>query len=157
MKKYVLTILAAFAFIQLSLGNYQGEGDEEEIKTIIQTAYVDGLQNKGDLEVTRKGFHEGFELLGIYNNALTKYPIYSWIEYAEQKKEEDPQPPAPEELVTCKFINIDITGNAAMAKIELYQGGRQIFTDYLSFYKFEEGWRIVNKIYYRIPEEKEDR
>lgn len=41
---------------------------------------------------------------------------------------------------------IDITGNAAIAKVELYQEGNKIFTDYLSLYKFKEGWRIVSKI-----------
>ena len=49
----------------------------------------------------------------------------------------------------CEFLQIDITGNAAMAKINLKKNDVLIFTDYLLLYKFEEGWRIVSKTFYR--------
>ena len=62
---------------------------------------------------------------------------------------EDPSPVKDEEKVTAKFPIIDITGNAAMVKLEYYKGGNHVFTDYLSLYKFEEGWKIVSKIYFR--------
>jgi hypothetical protein len=38
-----------------------------------------------------------------------------------------------------------VTGNAAMAKIELYQEEKKLFNDYLQLYKFKEGWSIVRK------------
>jgi len=55
----------------------------------------------------------------------------------------------PSVKTECKFLNIDITGNAAMAKIELHREGKLIFTDYLFLYKFKDSWKIVNKIYFR--------
>jgi hypothetical protein len=116
---------------------------------VIQSAYVDGLQNKGPVADIEKGFHPGFELLGNKNNELTRFPIYSWILYHRKKLAENPNPPTADEVVTCMFPLIDVTGNAAMAKIELYKGGNILFTDYLSLYKFEEGWQIVSKIYFR--------
>ncbi len=127
----------------------QVDPEKEAIKKVIQTAYVDGLQNKGPVTDIEKGFHPGFELLGNKNNELTKFPIYSWIMYHKKRLVENPNPPTAEELVTSKFPLIDITGNAAMVKIELYKGGNILFTDYLSLYKFEEGWQIVSKIYFR--------
>ena len=135
---------------------FAGEAeDKEAIKKVIQTAYVDGLQNKGPVADIEAGFHPGFNLLGVRNDELTKWPIYSWVHYHERKLEENPDPPKPEEVVTCKFPMIDLTGNAAVVKIELFKGGNQIFTDYLSLYKFEEGWKIVSKIYHRHEEKKE--
>jgi hypothetical protein len=127
----------------------QNEQEQEAIKKVIQSAYVDGLQNKGPVADIEKGFHPGFELLGNKNNELTKFPIYSWIMYHRKKLAENPTPPAGDEIVTCKYPLIDITGNAAIAKIELSKGGALIFTDYLSLYKFEEGWQVVSKIYYK--------
>lgn len=127
----------------------QVDPEKEAIKKVIQTAYVDGLQNKGPVTDIEKGFHPGFELLGNKNNELTKFPIYSWIMYHKKRLAENPNPPTAEELVTSKFPLIDITGNAAIVKIELYKGGNILFTDYLSLYKFEEGWQIVSKIYFR--------
>ncbi|MEE4257089.1 MAG: nuclear transport factor 2 family protein [Bacteroidales bacterium] len=129
--------------------------DKEAIKNVILTAYVDGLQNNGDLDATRAGFHPGFELLIFRNNIMDKLPIYNWIKYKEMGKAKNPDPLPEDELTSCDFEFIDITGTAAIAKIHLSKGGKKIFTDYLSLYKFNEGWKIVSKIYYEIPH-KED-
>jgi hypothetical protein len=121
--------------------------DAEAIKQVIQEAYVDGLQNRGEIAPIRRGFDPGFELLGIRENQLTKLSIGDWIANLERSKEANPNP--PQVLTTVNFVDIDITGIAAIAKIELYRAERKIFTDYLSLYRFEEGWKIVGKIYHR--------
>jgi len=128
------------------------EKDKEAIKNLVLTAYVDGLQNNGDLDATREGFYPGFELLVFQNNMISKFPIYNWITYEEIGKAKNPDPLTEEEITSCEFEFIDITGTAAVAKIHLSKGGKKIFTDYLSLYKFKEGWKIVSKIYFQIPE-----
>jgi hypothetical protein len=126
--------------------------DKEAIKKLILTAYVDGLQNNGDLDATREGFHPGFDLLVFRDNIVTKFPIYNWLIYEERGQAKNPEPLTEDEITSCEFEFIDITGTAAVAKIHLSKGGKKIFTDYLSLYKFEEGWKIVGKIYYQIPD-----
>ncbi|MCK5079923.1 MAG: nuclear transport factor 2 family protein [Bacteroidales bacterium] len=126
--------------------------EKEAIKKLVLTAYVDGLQNKGDLDATRAGFFPGFELLMFQNGMINKLPIYNWITYAEMKKAKEADPLPEEELTSCDFEFIDITGTAAVTKIHLSKGGKKIYTDYLSLYKFEDGWKIVSKIYYKLPE-----
>lgn len=153
MKKTILAI-ALLAMIPIFLlAQEESKEDKEAIKKVITVSYVDGLQNKGPIEDIEMGFHQGFELLGMRNDDLTKWPIYSWVMYHENKLSEDPAPPKEDEVVTAKFPLIDVTGTAAIAKVELYKGGEQIFTDYLSLYKFEEGWQIVSKVYFRFPKE----
>ncbi len=153
MKIYV--IILAFV-MSLPAGLQAGEEEEKEaIKEVITTAYINGLQNKGPVADIQAGFHPGFELLGVRNNELTKWPIYSWVQYHENKLKEDPAPPAPEAMVSGKFPMIDVTGSTAVAKVELYKGGNLIFTDYLSLYKFDEGWRVVSKVYHRHEQKKE--
>ncbi|MBU8892417.1 MAG: nuclear transport factor 2 family protein [Bacteroidales bacterium] len=148
MKKII--VLVVFACITtMSIFAQETEKEQNAIKSIIQTAYVDGLQNKGELKDIENGFHPGFNLLGINHNMLTKFPIYSWIESFEKRKSENPEPPKDDQKITCDYITIDITGNAAMAKIQLKRNNELLFTDYLQLYKFEEGWKIVSKIYYR--------
>ncbi|MBI9038135.1 MAG: nuclear transport factor 2 family protein [Bacteroidales bacterium] len=147
MKKNVISVFLAFLFPVLMFAQDNQNEEKEAIKIVIQTAYVDGLQNNGDLTKTEQGFHPGFNLLGVNHNGLTKFPIYSWIEYAKNKQKENPEPPAENEKVSCEFVMIDITDKAAVAKIELLKDSKKIFTDYLSLYKFNEGWRIVSKIY----------
>ena len=145
-KSAVLFVLALMAF---SANANDVEKEKEAIKQLIQSAYVDGLQNLGSIEDIEAGFHPGFNLLGVRNNQLTKFPIYSWVESVKKRKEEHPEGRPEEEKISVKFNSIDVTGNAAMAKVELYQKDKKLFTDYLQLYKFEEGWRVVSKIYYR--------
>jgi hypothetical protein len=153
--KHAIVLLACAILIPASLMAGEDQ-DKEEIRKVITTSYIGGLQNKGPVSDIEKGFHPGFELLGVRNDELTKWPIYSWIQYHERKLDEDPTPPGPDDVVTGKFPMIDITGDAAVAKVELYKGTDLIFTDYLSLYRFEDGWKIVSKIYYRHEKKKED-
>ncbi len=139
----VLTLIFSSALALTSKA--QPAGDEEAIKALIQAAYVDGLQNLGDLEKTRAGFHPDFVLLGLRDGQLTRLPIADWIASTEKRKASGQKPP----LTTCKFLQVDITGDAAMVKLELHREGQRIFTDYLSLYKFPDGWKIVGKIYFR--------
>ena len=73
---------------------------------------------------------------------VDKFPIYNWIYYREMGKAKNPDPLPEEELTSCDFEFIDITGTAAVAKIHLTKGGKKTYTDYLSLYKFTEGWKI---------------
>ena len=118
--------------------------DESAIKQLIQQAYVDGLLNLGDLEKTKSGFHPDFVLLGLRNGRLTRFPIADWIASAEKQKAagQNPQP------TTIRSISVDITGTAAAVKLELSRAGKLIYTDYLSLYRFDDGWKIVGKIYF---------
>lgn len=147
--KNLITCAVFMMFLVTSLIAQDIESEKKEIKNVIQTAYIDGLQNKGSVEDIQKGFHPGFNLLGVRNNMLTKFPIYSWVESFKKRKEKDPEPPGADQIITCNYLLIDVTGNAAMAKIVLERNEELLFTDYLQLYKFEEGWKIVSKIYYR--------
>ena len=42
---------------------------------------------------------------------------------------------------------MDVTGKAAVARVELFRDGKHVFTDYLSLYQFADGWKIVAKIF----------
>ena len=125
--------------------------EKEDIKKLILSAYIDGIHNKGEISQIEEGFHPGFNLLILSNNRLEKLPIYNWIERSKQRIVQNPIPFTEEEKMKCEFMNIDVSGTAAVAKIKLSKAGKDIYIDYLSLYKFENGWRIVGKIYYRLP------
>ena len=151
MKHFSLILVWVVVSFTMYAGNNDQADEKDAIQTVIQTAYVDGLQNyRTSIDEIEAGFHPGFNLLGVNKaNMLTKYPIYSWLESVKMRKEKYPQGRPEEEKITCQYKSIDVTGNAAMAKIELYQKEKKLFTDYLQLYKFEEGWKIVSKIYHR--------
>lgn len=123
----------------------EGASDDEAIKALVQTAYVDGLMNLGDLEKTRAGFHPDFVLLGLQDGKLTRFPIADWIASAEKRKSQGQKPP----LIVCKILRVDVTGNAAVVQLQLHRDDKLIYTDFLSLYRFPDGWKIVGKIYHQ--------
>ena len=46
-----------------------------------------------------------------------------------------------------EFSLVDVSGDAAVARVELHRDGKHTFTDYLSLYRTGGGWRIVGKIF----------
>lgn len=146
--RYLLLIASAMMLVVLPAGGQETD-DKEAIKKVIQTGYVDGLQNFGDTEVTKKCFYPGFFITNYNpaNNQITHTPIYNWIESVEKTKASGT---IPARKITVEFDQIDVTGYSAMAKIRLLENGTKLlFTDYLLLYKFEQGWKIVQKVYMR--------
>jgi hypothetical protein len=90
-------------------------------------------------------FHDGFIMFSRNGFGLSKMAVNKWYEHVRTEKKMGNYP--KKERVKVEFLHIDVTGNAAMAKIALIRGDRRFYTDYLSFYKFSEGWRLVSKIY----------
>ncbi|MFO7732226.1 MAG: nuclear transport factor 2 family protein [Candidatus Aminicenantes bacterium] len=146
MSKKILTVATLVALLSAPIVLRAQEGSEEvAIKALVQTAYVDGLINLGDLDKTRAGFHPEFVLLGVQDGKLTRLPIADWIAGTEKRKAQGQASPQ----MTCRILQVDMTGNAAVVKLEVHRGDTHVFTDYLSLYKFPDGWQIVGKIYFR--------
>lgn len=127
------------------------EKETKKIKKVIQTAYVEGLQNEGDTEKIESGFHPDFALLGIGDgDDMWSYPIEEWKKNQVKKRKEGKLPLKEDEAVTVKFLEVDVTGSAAMVKLEFYIGEELTYIDYISLYKFKSGWKIVGKIFYKL-------
>ena len=157
-KTLVFAILLFSSFTLLIAQENDVEKEKELIKNVIQNAYVDGLCNNTDVDAVNKGFHKGFSLLSVGRSGdiMHKTPIYNWIQYAESgKKSKDLKYSFQNELTTIKYQFIDVTGKAAVAKIDFYEGDELKFIDYLSLLKFETGWKIVTKTYHALPKKKE--
>jgi hypothetical protein len=146
MTKILATILAALLFVSTST---MAQTDEDQIKEVINKAYIEGIHNLGPIGEIDKGFHPCFTLIGLQENGTTVslLPIYTWRENTRVAGERNPGG-APVKT-ECRYKMIDVTGAAAIAKIELYREGKLIFTDYLNLYRFKDGWKIVGKIYHR--------
>lgn len=142
-------LLLTLTLISISVNAQQS--DEEAIRQVIMQSYVQGIHNRQHTENIEKGFHPGFEMLSINNNLLVKFPIYSWIENIKKSMESGQKPTA---VTTAEIPLVDVAGNAAMARVELFRDGKHTFTDYMALYKFEEGWKIVSKTYYRNPDQR---
>jgi hypothetical protein len=144
MQKSLPLVVAALISIPFTAAH---PSEVEEIKRVIDKAYIDGIQNWGDPAVIRQYIVPEFVMLMLVDNRIQSLPIETWIENIQRQKASHPEgPPHP---ATVRYLDVDVTGTAAMVKLELFRQGRRQFTDYLALYKFTEGWRIVGKTFYR--------
>lgn len=102
----------------------------------------------GQGEHFRKVFHPDAKLFAVREG---KY----WQLTSEEYIARAPGKPAADENQRKRSIeSVDISGNAAIAKIVLdYPQVR--FTDYMSLLKIDGEWRIVNKTFYAEPKAKQ--
>ena len=120
------------------------DGDRQAIESVIRTAYVEGVHVKGDPALMRKGFHRDFRMFILKDGALTALTLDEWAARIEKGARERTGP-APQ--IRAEFPLVDVTKNEAVARVEVHRDGKHIFTDYLSLYRFADGWKIVGKIF----------
>lgn len=124
--------------------------EDQNVKDIINLAYVGGIHNGGPIDDIRKGFHPNFIMFAqTNNNAVKQTPIEDWIKNIEAARAKDPNV-NPVKAV-AKFTSVNVVGSSASVTLDLFRGDKKVFTDHLLLYKFSEGWRIIGKSFYRHP------
>lgn len=135
---FSLTLATASAFAQ---------SDEEAVKAVINQSYVGGIHNGGPVGDIRKGFHPLFIMFVLNNDQVKQTTIDEWIANIEKSRASNTTPPANKAV--AKFVTVSVVGTSASVILELYRGDQRIFTDNLLLYKFQDGWKIVSKTFYR--------
>ena len=113
-----------------------------DIEAALQT-YLDGIY-EGDLAKLAGVFHECAHLFSVTDGKLVDLPRAQWLETVGKRAS-----PRSLDLPRHDWIaTIDRSGPAtACAKVHCAVPPRY-FTDYLSFAKLAEGWRIVSKTFH---------
>ena len=140
----LMILLAAGVFTTAAIEKNQ---EVEEIKETILKGYVNGAFNALDAEAMGETFHEEFAIFSTDGEKLNRYPIANWRQNVAAQKNHPNFNPA-DNVWEHNFVSVDVTGNSAMVKINLFHEGNHIFTDYLSLLKFNDGWKIVAKVYF---------
>jgi protease I len=116
--------------------------DEAAIRQTVQY-YFDGGKNR-DSVALRKAFHPDARMLFAKDGKLVVVPIGEYI----TRVAGSPAKPGEVDSTTRRVTSVDVTGDAAIARVEL---GRpdMVITDYMSLLKVDDRWQIVNKIFTR--------
>jgi hypothetical protein len=102
-------------------------------------AYLRGHAT-GDGEEWRKAFHPSAMVTGIRDGKLQSMTAPDFVSRAAGK------PPADEAQRRRRIVSIDVSGDAAVAKVEL-DYPKVFFVDYLSLLKIDGEWKIAQKTY----------
>lgn len=151
--RLTLALLAALtlaAGVVLASAAADAKAERSEIERVVEASYIHGAFNEQNTDAMRKGFHPVFKIHGVRDGELSTYPIDEWTQSIDQQKAK-----ADYQQQTWKhrFPLVDVTGGAAIVKVELLkvEGGESthVYTDYLSLLRFEDGWKITDKVYHR--------
>jgi len=123
---------------------------EEAIKKVIDGAYINGIHGTQEKKLVKNGFHKDFNMLVLRDNNIDKVDVDEWLKIVEKMKLDNPD--LWDSKTEYDFAFVDATGNSAVAKMNVYKGQIHFSTDYMLLYKFEEGWKIVSKIF-NVPKD----
>jgi len=144
MKKIIFLIACGMILQSLSATSLE---DDVSIRELISTSYINGAFNEQNIDDMKDGFHRDFAIFSSNGNAMERYEIATWISDTKTQKSKQGFNPESVEIMP-KLVSLDITGSSAAAKLELYRAGNLIYTDYLLFIKFDDGWKIAGKVYH---------
>lgn len=113
------------------------DGERQGVEEALQH-YLQG-GSAGDAERVAKAFHPQAELKFVRDGAYFELPLKDYLARVTRPVERE-----------GRIVSIDISGNAAHAKIEL-ESDRYKIVDYMNLLKIEGQWKIVNKIFYSEP------
>ncbi len=146
----ILPLLPAQCFAQTK------GGEKEAIIELINKVYVGAVHNNIDVDVLKKGFHDTFTWQWTHHDRFFVTTLEQWIKSLDREKLLRPD---WHDRTTADINVIGLEGNAAVARVEVYNDGIHDFTDFFSLYKLSDGWKITNRISQRheIPPEVESK
>jgi hypothetical protein len=138
----VMAIVALIAVVATSAFATVKEEDavKAEIIKAVENAYINGVFIKGDAAAMKKGWHADSTMYINADGQLRKWAIKNWIKSIEQKGAADP-------TIKYEFPFVKYTENTAVVKVHIHQKGKHKYSDYLTLYKFKDGWKIIAKTY----------
>ncbi len=129
---------AGYASTTLTVTEQAPAADVQAIQETIDL-YFKGHET-GESRYFKEAFHGEAMLFWISEGALMQRTSTAFAEGAPGA------PPADEAQRKRRIVNIDVSGNAAIAKLELDYPGVLIH-DYMSMLKIDGRWKIVNKTF----------
>jgi hypothetical protein len=146
-KKLISTsvLILSVSVAVLAITENDTAGDAKAIEHVIEKYYMDVVFRRGDLNDLAKGFHAEFNMYYLGENEIHKSSLQGWTERLTANREKSSRSKKPHWSHKVKLV--DVTGQTGLIKIELYREAKLRFTDYLSLYKFDEGWRVMAKLF----------
>ena len=135
MKKIILTLILCTT---ISFATFSQDSNYKLIEKTV-SYYLDGGTNN-DFNILKKAFHENATMKYISNGT---YKEVKALEFFKRVMK-----PGPKQNRKTRIVSIDITENAAQAKLEI-EYATFTFIDYMNLLKVDGTWKVVSKIFYR--------
>ncbi len=139
---FTITMLLAVPLGFFALQSRSAANDDEAIRGVILSAYVDGMHRNASRAAVEAGFHPGFYMfVRTPEDSIRHVTIDQWV--SRLPAEGTP----PEHEVSAKVDVLAREGGSAAARAVVYFDNDQVFTDYFLLYKLDGRWQLVGKIF----------
>ena len=122
------------------------EKDKRQLLQILEESYVLDMYVGHQNEDVSPVYHGAFQiLLPAFDGRSGRITDAEWW----RPDLSDPPPPKaiePDQRFNCSVL--DITGKAAVCKVEAIRDGRLRYTDYVTFLKVGDDWKAVAKVFH---------
>ncbi|MBX2827264.1 MAG: nuclear transport factor 2 family protein [Flavobacteriaceae bacterium] len=137
MKQLILTFAIVVCAFSVTLAQ---DAEHQAVKKTLNY-YLEGGTNN-DFDTLKKAFHANATMKYIRDGAYTEVNAIEFFKGVMK--------PGPKQDRQTKILSLDVTGNAAHAKLEIrYE--KFSFLDYMNLLKVDGEWKIVSKIFHRKP------
>jgi hypothetical protein len=142
MKNSNLMAFLSFLFaIGFTFCNAQELDEKKRIEKVITECYIEPLYLEGNLTKIKEGFHEKFTMYVLYKGEFYVTSRMEWIKNIEATRARN----LPQKNYSWKFEIIDFEGQTAIVKLRIDEEGKLKYMDYLTLYKFQDGWKVLTK------------
>ncbi|MBQ4822611.1 nuclear transport factor 2 family protein [Aquimarina sp. MMG016] len=130
------------SLLLITASSINGQNSEYEAVKKTVNYYLEGGTNN-DFETLKKAFHKTATMRYIREG----YQDVNALEFFKKVMK-----PGPKQNRKTKVVNVDISGHAATARLEI-EYPTFTFIDYMSLLKIDGEWKIVSKIFYKKAHE----
>ena len=144
--KYITIMLMLFFLFAAGLfaqdAGTTRAAEDLALKKVLVDSYVEGLHINRDSVAVKNGFHPDFVMHVYADGELIPVSLDMWLARLQLDGVKNT------DRIEYTFGTIEMSGNSAVVRMEISENGRHIYTDFFGLYKFADGWKIVNKIFY---------
>lgn len=141
MKKLViLIVLFLMVDVVAVFGQSSNSQIVNDIKGIITDNYIKGVHNFDNLKKAKKSFSDEFVFISCANGNMSQLTIDKYFDYYKKAKKYN----GKTHPIECEFESIDIEKDFALVKVKLSRNTDDLYTNYISLCKFEDGWKIIS-------------
>ena len=139
-------LLAATAALAVATTALAGPSeDERAIRRHIERHYFEGVR-RADTALAHGAFHPVAVMYFVRDGGFAERTIPDWLAGIARSA----AGPARPDSIPRRIVSVDVSGAAAMAKLELEYPEATV-TDYMSLLKVNGEWTVVGKIFDRRP------
>ena len=137
MKRTLFFLLA----LTLSLTSLTAQESDYQLVAKTVNYYLEGGSNN-DFQTLKKAFHETATMKYITKDGYREVNALEFFSGMDASK--------PRQNRETRIADITISGHAANARLEI-EYPSFTFVDFMNLLKIDGEWKIVNKIFYRMP------